>query len=288
MSFIELQAILAGLPIHAVPHPDFRRTCGSDLIVQCGGSRLHHEDERSCCARVERRLRELCEDYPEHREVLERLSLEQVTLDMVCLADHAHGRVFTACRGTDRMINPLTTARDWTNNARILVGLDPQRAKSLVGDYIHVRKRLSGYESFGSGHSLGGAVVVHLAKQVELDEELLFRRIDVFNTASSPLTGSPPPVLARTDFHAHRVKGDWASWGMSSAQLERGEQHEHPLKPHVRERHALGHFLPRKAGELATEAEEGQAQVQVQRRETPLWRALMLLSCAGGRSKCNF
>jgi len=281
-SFIELQAILAGLPIHAVPSPEFSRSCGPDILVHCGGQRGRHE--RNCTGRIEDRLQAIWEDYEDHQDVLGRLRVEHANLDMVMLADHEEQRLFTAARGTDRNVNPLTTPRDWTNNMRILLGLDPGRTAELVENYRAVRERYPGYTSYGSGHSLGGAVVLHLAKAVESDPLLMFARIDAFNTAVSPLTRSLV-VLSRTAFHAHRVYGDWASWGMClSPPPATVAVHTHPVKPHVRERHALGHFLPNKASSSEILSSPPARAADENEKRPPFWFVSML-SCVGVRNK---
>mmetsp|Transcript_68775 Transcript_68775/g.190388 ORF Transcript_68775/g.190388 Transcript_68775/m.190388 type:complete len:345 (-) Transcript_68775:64-1098(-) len=296
-SFIELQAIIAGLPIHAVPSPQFSRSCGpgADLLVQCAGKRPSRPvllDEHRCAERVEDRLQVIWEDYPDYQEVIGRLTVEHASLDMVCLADHKDQRLFTAMRGTDRMMNPLTTPRDWTNNMRILLGLDPDRnTAAMVEGYRAVRERFPGYSSYGSGHSLGGAVVLHLAKAVEADPQLMFARIDVFNTAVSPLTRTLQ-TLTGTAFHAHRVHGDWASWGMcASPPPATVAMHLHPVKPHVRERHALGHFLPDKAvSSPSLTSAQSSAVVEsrdLERKPNVSGWFFAMLSCVGVRSKCS-
>lgn len=238
-------------------------------------------------------------DYQDHQEVLGRLEVESASLDMVCLVDHAEERLFVAVRGTDRMINHLTFPRDWGNNMRILVGLEPGCTLSAIDEYRAVRMRFPRYASYGSGHSLGGTVVLHLATYVEADSELQFARIDIFNTAVSPLTRSLA-VLTKTTFHAHRVPGDWVSWGLCNRTPPAGSLHTHPVKPHVRECHSLRHFLPDKAGDLA-HCLDGRGVVpdgemptdslverrEEHREEQPFWASLRTFSCVGVRSKAN-
>lgn len=252
-SFSELQAILAGLPMHAVPAPQFARTCGPGLVGACGGDRkpLAHADSTSCMDRTRVALAKACEDFPSQMEVLQRLMVEHASLDLVCFADHTEGRLFTAARGTDRMLNPLTLPRDLNNDMRIILGMDPCRTTKAIGEYRTIRSRFPTYYSFGCGHSLGGNVIEHLALLVEDDDELRFRRIDLYNTGSSPLRRAPT-ALTRTELHAHRVPGDWASL-YYAAPPGQGYLHSYPPKPHVRSQHALGHFLPDKAAERSSD-----------------------------------
>merc|ERR1719334_548138 len=74
-----------------------------------------------------------------------------------------------------------------------------------------------------------------------------FKRVDVFNVAISPLSSSVE--LQTTSLYIHRVNGDWASYGLQWMEVSDVEVHEHPVQPHVRERHSLQHFLPRKAAD---------------------------------------
>jgi len=298
----QFQAILAGLPMHAVPSPLSLRSCmtSDGLLVQCSGQRSKppQMDNRTSKERIQDRLNALSEEYPEHQDTLARLEVLHANLDLVCLADHVAGRLFTAARGTDRNINPLTFPRDWGNNIMIVFGNGPSsRATTAVDDYRACRQLFPTYKSFGSGHSLGGAVMVQLAKSVEDFPDLSFSRLDVFNTAISPLSRTFV-CLANTALHVHRTPGDWASMGLSWMVVK--DLHVHPVKSHIAERHSLKHFLPDKVGgELETEADEqcifdaelgvekSGCELQRQAPGTGLLAKLAALSCVGVRSKAS-
>eukprot|EP00930_Biecheleria_cincta_P063284 TRINITY_DN48806_c0_g1_i1.p1 TRINITY_DN48806_c0_g1~~TRINITY_DN48806_c0_g1_i1.p1 ORF type:complete len:351 (+),score=31.82 TRINITY_DN48806_c0_g1_i1:45-1097(+) len=285
--FAQLQAILAGLPMYAVPAPS--RSCGPDLLVQCSGQRMHveHRMQASTCAqRVQYKLSEIASEYPDHESTLRVLQVEHASLDLVCFADHGGHKLFVAVRGTDPALNPLTVRGDMHSNMNILLGYSPKRADTALEEYRNVRRRFPTYATYGSGHSLGGAVVCHVAKSVELQEELSFERVDVFNTATSPLTRSLA-ILEGSVLHAHRVPGDWASWGLCIFEPGTGIVHTHEIKPHVRNRHALGHFLPPRVGEIPDAfAVNGTTVLEAQPQwSARLLHALHLFSCVGPRKK---
>jgi len=262
-------------------------------------------DSTSCMDRIRVALAKACQEFPSQIQVLQRLMVEHASLDLVCFADHTEGRLFTAARGTDRMLNPLTTPRDWNNDVRIILGMSPSRTAKAVDEYRVTRLRFPEYQSFGCGHSLGGNVIEHLALLVEAEEELRFQRVDVYNMGSSPLRRAPT-ALTRTEVHAHRVPGDWASV-YYAAPPGQGHIHSYPPKPHVRSQHALGHFLPDKVGEQSNDdstvsetrrPEEDSTASETRRPETmptgpnnvkfmgmfPIW-AVGAFSCIGFR-KC--
>lgn len=251
-AFVELQAIIAGLPMHAVPAVGLR-ACGVDLVTQCAGTRHRPADpeatatdETACKQRIEVALEKACAAYPSHQDVLSRLDVAFASIDMVILVDHQEGHLFTAARGTDRSVNPLTFPRDWNNNLSIIFGMGPRRHVHATDPYTRVRRDYETYNSYASGHSLGGAVMLHLAKSVEADCTLRFHRVDVFNSATSPLTGVRL-LTTSTDIRLHRVNGDWASWGLLTRSGVCGEIHTHPAREGVLDKHLLVHFLPEKA-----------------------------------------
>jgi hypothetical protein len=296
--FVQLQAILAGLPMRAVPAPVFSRSCGTGVSLGCAGERRPPPpvDSQACKARIQAALVEACGDYPEHL-VLGQLVVEHASLDSVCLANHPEGQLFTAVRGTDRMLNPLTTPRDMQNDVLIALGMAPTRTAKALSEYRALRARFPTYCSYGTGHSLGGNIVEQLALSVEEETTYRFRRVDVFNTGASPLR-QVPTKLTMTELHAHRVPGDWASMYHTPAG---GKLHVHKPKTAFRSRHVLGHFLPEKAvaskldpaqpvEEKVEEAEGADSdsddeEVQPNRptlmKPPPLW--MSLLSCAGIR-----
>eukprot|EP00747_Dinoflagellata_sp_TGD_P181811 gnl/TRDRNA2_/TRDRNA2_35781_c0_seq1.p1 gnl/TRDRNA2_/TRDRNA2_35781_c0~~gnl/TRDRNA2_/TRDRNA2_35781_c0_seq1.p1 ORF type:complete len:400 (+),score=61.35 gnl/TRDRNA2_/TRDRNA2_35781_c0_seq1:40-1239(+) len=296
--FVELQAILAGLPMHAVPQSgNSLRTCGPDMLG-CTDRRRHLLPRHHNIQRVEKALEQACVLYPRHSEVLGRLVVEHVSLDVVCLADHVRNHLFTATRGTDKNMNSLTTPRDVNNDILILLGLEPCRTAKVLSEYRELRERFPDYDSFGSGHSLGGNIMQHLAKSVEISDELRFRRIDVFNAGATPLRPTPAG-LEWTELHVHRVVGDWASWFVR--QPVSGRLHSHSPNPHChRSRHSLQHFLPYHPEGLLQDVREEQESLLGEQHQEPqeessppssmkegLWSmfSFMSLSCAGMR-KC--
>lgn len=287
--FAQLQAILAGLPMHAVPPPAFSRSCGLPA-GGCGGQRRPPPlvDGNACKQRICTALAQACIDYPD-KDALAQLDVEHASLDLVCFVNHAEGTMFTAVRGTDRMLNPLTTPRDVQNDLQIAVGMTPIRTFKARDEYLEVKSRYPNYISYATGHSLGGNIVEHLAIDVEDKTDFRFKRVDVFNTGASPLRGAPTR-LQSTELHAHRVLGDWASMYHTPAG---GRLHVHKPKHVFRSRHVLGHFLPdRSSGneENPDCDDEGADEVesvefvpirQPPPRTEPFW--MSLLSCAGCR-----
>mmetsp|Transcript_146 Transcript_146/g.527 ORF Transcript_146/g.527 Transcript_146/m.527 type:complete len:532 (-) Transcript_146:438-2033(-) len=287
-AFAQLQAILAGLPMHAVPESLGLLSCAAAMPLTCAAARPKPPSDvtlRSGVERIQDVLTALSEEYSEHQEVLRRLEVVHASLDLVCFADHEESCLFTAVRGTDRNLNPLTFPRDWSNNLLIAVGSEPYGRTAVALDYYRqTRSKFPNYTSYGSGHSLGGAVMVQLAKHMEEDLEYRFARIDVFNTATSPFSRGFL-WLHETALHVHRVPGDWASMGLSS--LTDPNLHVHPVKPHVPERHSLVHFLPTKASEKVALDEAERLQERRRGSEANMiYQALsMLAACAGPRQK---
>ncbi|CAJ1337027.1 unnamed protein product, partial [Effrenium voratum] len=146
-------------------------------------------------------------------------------------------------------VSLVSAAKDMRSNVSIILGYGPPRADTALREYRRVRESFPGYVSYGCGHSLGGAVILHTAKAVEDLQGLAFERIDVFNTATSPLKSSFTP-LSRTTLHAHRVEGDWASWGLQHMDLGNAQVHIHDAKSAIQDCHSLKHFLPSKAVDL--------------------------------------
>lgn len=287
-AFAQLQAILAGLPMHAVPESLGLRGCAAAMPLTCAAARPKPPSDmtlRSGVERIQDVLTALSEEYSEHHEVLRRLQVVHASLDLVCFADHAESCLFTAVRGTDRNLNPLTFPRDWSNNLLIAVGSEPYSRTAVALDYYRqTRSKFLNYTSYGSGHSLGGAVMVQLAKHMEEVPDYRFARIDVFNTATSPFSRGFI-WLHETVLHVHRVPGDWASMGLSS--LTDPNLHVHLVKPHVPERHSLVHFLPTKASEKVALDEAERLQERMRGSEANMiYQALsMLAACAGPRQK---
>lgn len=257
---VKFQAILAGLPRHAVPQSFMRACSDREVWNQCGGVRALSADQRSatqrligidahsCRANINDAVFRAAEMYPDYADDLQRLSVEHASLDIVVLADHDRQRLYVAARGTDRnLTNPWTSPRDWNNNFHILFGLSPVRAQGAYDEYREVRVRFPAYDVYGSGHSLGGAVALQLARLAEAEPSMHFVRADIFDPAVSPF-GQPMATLVRTDVHVHRVPYDWASIGMAWYTSPTWCQlHMHPVKPDIAERHSLKHFLPDRA-----------------------------------------
>lgn len=241
--FAQLQAILAGLPMHAIPHGD--RSCGPEALLSCRGPRKSQIDAGICKRKVEVILSRAAGEYPEH-ELLKELQVEFASLDLVCFLDHRQQQLFAAVRGTDLSLNPWTTHEDMRSNMHLILGYDPPRAHRALKEYRDVRSRFPSYASFACGHSLGGAVVLHVARECEASTDLAFERIDVFNTATSPLAA--PLVPLATSTHFHRVQGDWASLALQQVDFSHGQVHIHCPKDSVPDKHSLAHFLPKKVG----------------------------------------
>eukprot|EP00928_Gymnodinium_smaydae_P016134 TRINITY_DN16014_c0_g1_i3.p1 TRINITY_DN16014_c0_g1~~TRINITY_DN16014_c0_g1_i3.p1 ORF type:complete len:640 (+),score=136.06 TRINITY_DN16014_c0_g1_i3:130-2049(+) len=286
--FVERQAILAGMPMHAVPQGV--RTCSSsDILIACSGAQRRPTtalvEEHLCRARLQSALNTAADKYEDHESALKRLDVVFASIDFVCFADHRHKRLYTAARGTDRAVNPLTFPRDWNSNFSILMGYGPKRHIEAANDYRVVRSALPEYKSFGSGHSLGGAVMLHLAMDVESDPGLCFERVDVFNTAWSPIA-KPDLGLSQTDVHIHRTEGDFASWGAQGCPFQ---LHTVEGKAHIFGKHTLQHFLPEprprssrngpaNAGGSAGAPGQGSWLGQA-------LRSFSFLNCVGARSK---
>jgi len=298
-TFVQLQAILASLPMHAVPPAPDRSYGSAILVTQCGGQRNRMDKNllaacstQACVSRIDEAMLQTIQDYPNHAHKLSQLVVEHASIDIVCFADHSSSELFVAVRGTDRFANPLTFPRDWNNNMLIALGFTPAgRAAVAFEEYRELRLRFPDYTSYGSGHSLGGAVILQLARELDPETNMAFARIDIFNTAVSPLTWSLPG-LETTAVHSHRVKGDWASWGLAklSEQSPSGhaELHTHPVKRHVNEAHSLKHFLPQKARpslDLALADVELIPGAENTSRVALFFTALTSLACVGCRHK---
>eukprot|EP00927_Polykrikos_kofoidii_P012947 TRINITY_DN1563_c0_g1_i2.p1 TRINITY_DN1563_c0_g1~~TRINITY_DN1563_c0_g1_i2.p1 ORF type:complete len:334 (-),score=52.07 TRINITY_DN1563_c0_g1_i2:74-1075(-) len=249
-SLAELQAVLAGLPMNAIPRD---RACGSRACL-CGlpDGRHYGNDKTaekqvvdgstplalSCAEKIEMALLQCRREFPKYREELSRLTVVYATLDVSIFADHSSKLLFTAVRGTDPNLNHLTTPRDMNNNILVFCGFAPSRVNSVLQAYKSVRHDFPTYMSYGSGHSLGGNVLQELAKRVEEDPTYGFTRVDLFNIGGSPLQSCLTP-LHKTEFNVHRVPGDpISSWHRSSTRrvTVKKKPDFHP--------HSLGHFLP--------------------------------------------
>mmetsp|Transcript_38541 Transcript_38541/g.86669 ORF Transcript_38541/g.86669 Transcript_38541/m.86669 type:complete len:413 (-) Transcript_38541:56-1294(-) len=247
--FAKLQAILAGLPMHAVPKGT--RSCGP--WPQCTGQRPKPPglDGDSCRERIQRRLDKVCPEFPEQEDILRRLEVVHATLDLTICADNTEEKLYVAARGTDLRegINPWTTPRDLTNDLQIFIGQSPARASQVAQEYRKVRKEYPKYRTYCSGHSLGGNVVQQLAQTMEAEEDFRFTRVDIFNTGASPLRRCVVDIM-HTDFRVHRVAGDWVSQYYDVHKIAPSVVMT-TLQPkeHLSDRpHNLGHFLPDPAG----------------------------------------
>lgn len=197
---------------------------------------------------VEEALRASCKSYPQYAEELGRLLIVHACDDFAIFADHKGCRLFTSVRGTD-----LRSVRDIGDDVLVFLGLPPTRVDNLRNAYTPIRRALPGYESFGCGHSLGGAVLHELVCW-ETDTSLALTRVDVFNPAGSPLKVQSS-VLGHTRFLSHTVPGDLVSRfyvppGRKDDADTSGKVVHDPEKV-VHERdprfgpHRLGHFLPK-------------------------------------------
>lgn len=243
------------------------------LARQCWGvqSARASTSTSTCVKRVESALRQACEDFPSHAAILSRLKVEHASLDTVCLADHEERRFFTSVRGTDPSLNMLTAPRDFNNDVLILFGFPPSRTAVVTTDYAKVMPRFQGYKSFGTGHSLGGNIIQHVAASVE-NSPLCFDRIDVFNSAASPLQ-RVSPSFNQTSLKIHRVEGDLASWS------SRGEVQVYRPRANISDRHSLRHFLPNNEEDRSGETRSGASS------PSSPFAALTYFSCVCARKK---
>jgi len=131
-----------------------------------------------------------------------------------------------------------------------------------------------------------------LAKTVEVEDDLSFTRIDVFNTAVSPIAGAPDALLG-VEIHLHRIDGDWVSWGLVKDDISQlpGELHIHPAKPGISDKHRLVHFLPDKASDLQSgipmrPPNQIDGPDAEKTWEPPSWwMAIGTITCVGARRK---
>lgn len=261
--FTEFQAILAGIPQHAVPPR---------------GSRPGACAEPRCVERVAAALQRAALDYPKHARAIGALEVVHASLDLVCLVDRRGRRLFATARGTDRCLRGATLPRDLGNDALIALGFGPVRARCAAAAYSRVCKQLPGYQAFGTGHSLGGTVIEWLAHWAEAGghDRRRFLRIDLFNPGSSPLRRRAVP-LAATQVCAHCVCGDFVS------KFHKASGTKNVLQPQKKlARHALGHFLPA-ADEAAAVARETVA-LAVARSVAAICTARFALELCGARA----
>lgn len=232
-----LQAILAGLPQHAVPPK-------GQQVVRSGAQASEGPAGPQSVEQVRAALQRAVLEYPRCAAALRELVVVHTSLDLLCFADHSARRLFMAARGTDRIMRRATLPRDLGNDALIALGFVPARVRKAAIPYQQVCERFPGYAAYGCGHSLGASVIEGLARWAEADpgNRPLFLRIDLFNPAGSPLRRLVPKSgrpLQQTEVHAHRVPGDF----VSRFHVSLGSKHVHPRRPCLSP-HALGHFLP--------------------------------------------
>jgi len=227
--FTQLQAILTGLPQHGLLAHDHSRLCLACKLC----SNRNSNEELAGRDVVEMELQTAKFYYPKFADELRGLVVAHVTRDISFFVDHARKRIFSSVRGTHPAV-----PTDLGNDLLIAFGFAPSRASYILQDYIEMRNLYPNYLSFGSGHSLGGAVMHEVASQLEKDPKYAFSRVDVFNSAGSPLQRMRS-MLENTRFYSHRVKGDLVSFFYCPP----GESIEHQRKPQFGA-HGLGHFLP--------------------------------------------
>lgn len=243
--FVRLQAILAGLPMHALRGDP---GCGGGGACCCCASRrggclccchprvlTHMPWVLPCNERIEVALLAARSLYPQFQEQLKRLRVAHASYDLTIFVDDAERRMFTSMRGTDCL-----TCRDISNDVLIFFGCWLCRTKWAREEYCHTRSLYPDYASFGCGHSLGGTVMTELAHLVEGRPEFAFQRVDVFNTGGSPIAFGYNDLKV-TKFRSHRVQGDLVSRFFRGP----GERYEHPRRPEYCS-HSLEHFLPDK------------------------------------------
>jgi len=240
--FVALQAILAGLPMYALQED---RYCGGCCCAArrggcfcCCHPRVieHMPWVLPCSERIEVALLAARKDYPQFKVELGRLRVEYASHDVTIFVDDEEQRMFTSLRGTD-----CRTCRDLSNDVMIFLGCWLCRTKWVREEYCHTRIKYPEYCSYGCGHSLGGTVITELACLLEHSKEFAFDRVDVFNTAGSPISRGYRKAtgLDFTEHHAHRVRGDLVSLFFRMP----GTVHEHPARPEFCT-HSLKHFLP--------------------------------------------
>mmetsp|Transcript_120504 Transcript_120504/g.341490 ORF Transcript_120504/g.341490 Transcript_120504/m.341490 type:complete len:327 (-) Transcript_120504:84-1064(-) len=228
--FVQLQAVLAIMPMHAL---NWRNAYpGCDLVCAGSGRASTCSDQVSNVAHIDAILAQQAEMYPGVKQ-LSRLCTVSVSGDMVCFASHTEKKLFVAVRGTDAF-----TARDMGNNMLIAVGKETMRSAVVREEYCRVRDRFPEYSAVGCGHSLGGSVMHELAYRLESEDRFAFTRVDVFNPGSSPLRRQYT-TLNKTEFYSHRVVGDIVSYSYQSVgkSLVYAPQTGYSV-------HSMGHFLP--------------------------------------------
>jgi len=287
--FVQQQAIMAGLPMHAISD---QLSCDFG-VVNCATSRKKRtlqDVPKTAAQRLQERLGVMSYEYPDYQGLLERLEIicdvhDASASTIVCLADHEEKRLYVAARGTHRSISRVSV-EDWKSNLQIAIGSRPYgRTELALEHYRRVKREHTDYVTFGTGHSLGGAVMIQLATCVEDEPEFRFERVDVFNTAVGPFERNFI-WLQQTELHIHRIPGDWASLGLNGQQAP--NLHMHPAQTHVSETHSLQHFLPIKASERARieEARKAALAQQQQRQQGTVNTLLGLLTaCMGNRQK---
>lgn len=240
---VKFQAILAGLPMHALR----QEHCGGCCCASRRGGCLccchpwvidHLPWVLPCNEQIEIALLEARRTYPQYKEELGRLRVVHASHDLTIFVDDLELRMFTSLRGTD-----CRTCRDLCNDLLIIGGCWLCRTKWARAEYCHARRILgANYASYGCGHSLGGTVMTELAHILENDELFKFTRVDVFNTGGSPLSRGYVG-LSKTVFFAHRVPGDWVSRFFHVPGIQ-----EHPQRPEHCS-HSLHHFLPERVAD---------------------------------------
>jgi len=251
--FVQLQAILAGLPMYALreDHGCSGCCCASrrgGCLCCCHPRVIEHMPwVLPCQERIAVALLAARSDFPRFRAQLGRLKIAHASHDLTIFVDDEERRMFTSLRGTD-----CRTCRDLCNDVLIFCGCWLCRTKWAKEEYCHTRREFPGYQSFGCGHSLGGTVMTEMAHLVEDDAALAFERVDVFNTGGSPLGWSYCGFKA-TQYYSHRIVGDIISRYFSSP----GNAHEYSGRPEFCS-HSLQHFLPERTqtfGEMLHNAE---------------------------------
>jgi hypothetical protein len=119
-------------------------------------------------------LKEASIEYPQYKDVFDNLKVVNSNQDMVAL-ERPDGHLSIYVRGTN-----LSNIRDITNDAQILIGIQPNRLETL-NNFIEETKTMcnSPAEIHLSGHSLGGTLTNEYSKNNACSTSTTFNAANV-------------------------------------------------------------------------------------------------------------